>query len=314
MTTTLSPLVTIGIPTYNRADGNLKLALQSAMDQTYPNIEIIVSDNCSDDDTESVVRRYSDPRVRYFRQDQNIGANANYNFCLEQARGDYFLLLHDDDLIDPDFVATCMNAADSDIDIGIIRTGTRLINANGDVLLEIPNRSDGSTVADLFLDWIEGKTAFYFCSTLFNTAKLKKNRGLRTKKNLYEDVAAGIKLTAAHGKLDIYDIKASFRRHSGNRAGNRGSVPLIIDWCEESLYLLDIIQSLVGNDRRETIKQRGMNYFCKRNYRRAASVKSFIKRLIIYIIISKKFNNAYSLISFIYYRHIKPKIRSMASI
>ncbi len=64
----LFPLVTIAIPTYNRADGYLKQALQSAVNQTYKNIEIVVSDNCSPDNTEAVVRSYTDPRIRYFQQ------------------------------------------------------------------------------------------------------------------------------------------------------------------------------------------------------------------------------------------------------
>jgi glycosyltransferase involved in cell wall biosynthesis len=97
------PLVSVGIPTYNRADGYLKEAIQSVLNQTYPNLEIIVSDNCSSDDTGTVVKAFNDSRIRYHRHDVNIGPNNNFNFCLDQAQGAYFLLLHDDDLIDPDF-------------------------------------------------------------------------------------------------------------------------------------------------------------------------------------------------------------------
>lgn len=71
----------------NRANSYLRCALQSAVSQTYKNIEIIVSDNCSPDNTESVVREFDDPRIRYYRQNQNIGPFKNFDFCLEQARG-----------------------------------------------------------------------------------------------------------------------------------------------------------------------------------------------------------------------------------
>ena len=91
------PKVTIAIPTYNRADDYLKQTLKSALNQTYENIEIIVSDNCSTDNTEAVVNSFNDSRIRYFRQQENIGANNNFNFCLKQAKGEYFLLLLDDD-------------------------------------------------------------------------------------------------------------------------------------------------------------------------------------------------------------------------
>src|SRR4030042_2488708 len=131
MTANTYPLVTIAIPTYNRADGFLKEAIRSALNQTYSNIEIIVSDNCSVDNTTTVVKSFNDPRIRYFKHKENIGANNNFNFCVEQARGAYFLLLHDDDLIDDDFIDVCMKAAEYNTDIGLIRTGTRVIDSAG---------------------------------------------------------------------------------------------------------------------------------------------------------------------------------------
>ena len=68
MSSVTHPLVTIGIPTYNRGDGYLREALESALAQTYENLEIVVSDNCSTDNTGEVVEAYDDPRVSYFRQ------------------------------------------------------------------------------------------------------------------------------------------------------------------------------------------------------------------------------------------------------
>ena len=133
----MSKLVTIGIPTYNRADGFLRHALESVIAQTYRNLEIIVSDNCSRDNTEAVVKKYGDPRVKYIRHNVNIGPLGNSNFCLDQAQGEYFLQLHDDDAIDSDFIETCMKAERRSPNVGVIRTGVRVIDANGDVLHKI---------------------------------------------------------------------------------------------------------------------------------------------------------------------------------
>src|SRR5689334_7129661 len=105
------PSVTIAIPTYNRAATYLRSCLESALRQTYANIDIVVSDNGSTDHTEALVKRYSDPRIRYFKQQTNLIPNENFNFCLRQARGDYFLLLLDDEQIDDDFIETCLRAA-----------------------------------------------------------------------------------------------------------------------------------------------------------------------------------------------------------
>ena len=110
MTTDSFPLVSIGIPTYNRADGYLRGCIESALNQTYPNLEIFISDNCSSDNTGTLVKSFNDPRIRYHRHDVNIGGNNNFNYCVKKARGIYFLLLHDDDLIDADFIEVCMKA------------------------------------------------------------------------------------------------------------------------------------------------------------------------------------------------------------
>ena len=90
-----NPLVSIGIPTFNRADGNLRKVIERALGQTYQNVEVIVSDNCSSDRTPELVQSIEDHRLRYIRQEVNIGANNNFNFCLNQAKGEYFLLFHE---------------------------------------------------------------------------------------------------------------------------------------------------------------------------------------------------------------------------
>lgn len=97
-------LVTIAIPTYNRAN-YLSDTIISALNQTYRNLEIIVSDNCSDDNTSEVVKSFSDSRIKYFRQQKNLGMVGNWNFCVNNASGEYLLLLSDDDLIVPSAVS-----------------------------------------------------------------------------------------------------------------------------------------------------------------------------------------------------------------
>jgi glycosyltransferase involved in cell wall biosynthesis len=100
------PLVTIAVPTYNRARF-LAETIKSAQRQTYPNLEIIVADNASCDDTEAVVcsSQEEDPRIRYVRNSTNLGMVGNWNVLLREARGTFFLLLSDDDLIDPGAIA-----------------------------------------------------------------------------------------------------------------------------------------------------------------------------------------------------------------
>jgi glycosyltransferase involved in cell wall biosynthesis len=283
------PLVTIAIPTYNRADSYLKLALESAVKQTYPNIEIIVSDNCSNDNTESVVKSFHDPQIRYFRQNENIGAANNTNFCLSQAVGKYFLLLQDDDLIDNDFVKTCIDAFDNSSDVGVIRTGTRIINSEGKVLLERPNLFKGLSTEDFFKAWFAGKSPLFLCSTLFNTNHLKEIGGFKSKHYLFDDVMAIVQLAAKFGRSDIKDIKASFRNHPDEMTFK----VKVNQWCEDSLQLLDLMCEIVPDENKLIIKKEGMRFFSERNYSRAQKVKSPINRFISYAVVFKKFNYQY---------------------
>jgi glycosyltransferase involved in cell wall biosynthesis len=104
------PLVSLGCPTYNRPDG-LRQVLECLIEQTYSNLEIIVSDNCSrGSETSEVVRDLmgKDARIKYFRQEQNIGSFNNYKFLLAQAQGDYFAWVCDDDVRSHTFVEACI--------------------------------------------------------------------------------------------------------------------------------------------------------------------------------------------------------------
>ena len=279
------PLVTIAIPTYNRADAYLKQAIQSALSQTYPNLEIIVSDNCSVDNTESIVKSFSDGRLRYIRHQKNIGANNNFYYCLETATGTYFLLLHDDDLIDDDFVSVCMEAGNYHDSTGIIRTGTRSIDSAGDVILERENLVGGLSLADFFLAWFSDKTPMYLCSTLFSTKRLKEIGGFKSKHNLYQDVIAEVTLAARHGRVDVKEVKASFRYHP---LQNTNSVT-IGAWCEDSLILLDTMCGLAGSNKK-LVKHKGYQYFLKRNFMMATRIQSPVQKYMAYLTVFKTFH------------------------
>ncbi len=279
------PLVTIGIPTYNRADSFLKQGLSSALNQTYPNIEIIVSDNCSTDNTEAVVKHFDDPRIRYFKQEVNIGSVNNSNFCLSQARGDYFLLHHDDDLIDPDFLETCMKAVNYSTDIGIIRTGTRIIDNDCNVLSESRNTAAGLSATEFFRGWFACRFSIYLCSTVFNTQKLKEIGGFRSIHYLFDDVVAYARL-AKLPRVDVEETKASFRKH-----GNEETFTAKIrDWCEDSLYLLDVICKTVEVEYRNAVRKEGLQFLSGINYNFAGAVKSPVKRYGAYIEIYRMFD------------------------
>jgi glycosyltransferase involved in cell wall biosynthesis len=295
------PLVSIGIPTYNRADMFLRESIESALNQTYENIEVLVSDNASTDDTESVVKSFANSRIRYHRQDENIGANNNFNSCIELAKGDYFVLLPDDDLVDSDFVASCIETVHHHKDVGVVFSGMRVIDGDGKVLSENVNNGDNLSIADFFLGWFTKKFPLYLCSTFFHTESLKKIGGFKSKTNVYQDVVAESKIVANYEYATVPDVKASFRRHSVNFGGTPDRIR---DWLVDSLYLLNIMGQLTPPERRSEVIGEGLRYFSWVNYGYADSLDSIPQRWKMYKETNKAFGCSYSPIKYFWMREL----------
>jgi hypothetical protein len=103
-----SPLVSVVIPTRNRAS-TLKDCLETIISQSYPSIQIVVSDNNSSDNTRDVVASLSDLRITYVRSERPLSMNDSYNFALNAARGEYVTFIGDDDGFLPNAIAFGMN-------------------------------------------------------------------------------------------------------------------------------------------------------------------------------------------------------------
>lgn len=93
-------LFSILIPTRNRSE-YLKYALDSALSQTFKDLEVVVSDNASEDNTRQLVEGIGDPRIRYFRTKRFVSVGENFNNTFHNSSGDYFILMGDDDFLMP---------------------------------------------------------------------------------------------------------------------------------------------------------------------------------------------------------------------
>ncbi|MEA5550927.1 glycosyltransferase family 2 protein [Anabaena cylindrica UHCC 0172] len=110
------PLVSVIIPTYNRM-GYLKQAISSAVTQTYQNIEIIVSDNCSPENPQFLVESFADSRIKFYRHQENLGMLTNQMNAFSMARGKYVASLHDDDIWHEDFLAKLIPPLEANSDL-----------------------------------------------------------------------------------------------------------------------------------------------------------------------------------------------------
>ncbi|MDP3441090.1 MAG: glycosyltransferase family 2 protein [Azonexus sp.] len=94
------PKVSVCIPTY-RGGPTIGASIESVLAQSLRDFELLVIDDCSPDDTAAIVASFSDSRIRYLRNEHNLGPAGNWNRCLKEARGQYFKLLPHDDLLHP---------------------------------------------------------------------------------------------------------------------------------------------------------------------------------------------------------------------
>jgi glycosyltransferase involved in cell wall biosynthesis len=127
-----NPLVSICVPTRNRA-ASLRRSIESIRAQDYSPIEILISDNCSEDETEQVCRELmrADARIRYIRNTRNIGLHRNHNFCFDESRGDFVCIFHDHD----DRVATIISRYVAFMEqhphVGVVCSNWELIDDDG---------------------------------------------------------------------------------------------------------------------------------------------------------------------------------------
>ena len=126
------PRLSIGVPVRN-GERFLAETLDSLLAQTFEDFELIISDNASTDQTETICRAYAekDPRVRYYRASQDIGLASNYNHLFIRSRGEYFKWAAADDLHEPEYVSRCLEVLEHDPSTVLAYAKARFIDQDG---------------------------------------------------------------------------------------------------------------------------------------------------------------------------------------
>jgi glycosyltransferase involved in cell wall biosynthesis len=126
--------LSIGLPVYN-GERYLRFTLDSILNQTYRDFELIISDNASTDSTMLICQEYAarDSRIRYYRNLENIGSAANFNRVFGLARGQYFKWAAADDVISPTFLEKCVEALDVDPCTVLAYSKADRIDSSGEV-------------------------------------------------------------------------------------------------------------------------------------------------------------------------------------
>jgi glycosyltransferase involved in cell wall biosynthesis len=123
-----APKVSICVPTYNRAD-ILPYAVESVLNQTYGDFELLICDDASPDHTAEVVSQWSDSRIRYIRHPQNIKRSRNMRAGYEAAKGEYFIKFDDDDALTPTFLEQAVAILEAQPTVDFVCSDHWVINA-----------------------------------------------------------------------------------------------------------------------------------------------------------------------------------------
>ena len=130
-----TPLVSVMLPVYN-GEQFLPAAIESLLSQTHENIEILISDNCSTDSTQSIIERFmlQDERIKYSRNETNLGPIANHNRCLAMAKGEYIELFGHDDILNQNCIELLVNCLEANPGAAFATSATEFIDENGAVI------------------------------------------------------------------------------------------------------------------------------------------------------------------------------------
>lgn len=173
------PLVSIGLTVHNQSP-YLKKTIESLLAQSYRKFELLIADNASDDGSSDICDHYGrqDDRIRFFRNDYNVGKLSNLDLVLKSSRGRFFLWASGHDVFHPDYLSSLVNAFnDNDASVVYCYPGTVLIDHLDRTLSSAPDPSidtRGMSVADGFRSVIRNFKLGNTQSGLFRTSAIKK--------------------------------------------------------------------------------------------------------------------------------------------
>ncbi|HPB95141.1 MAG TPA: glycosyltransferase family A protein [Polyangiaceae bacterium] len=259
-----APRVTIAIATLNRAD-LLQQAIDSAIAQTYPSLEIIVSNNGSTDNTQKLLERYEgSDRVRIIHLKNTISANEHGAFLVDQAQGELFLALSDDDWIEPEMIANVVELFDNHPQITFVWTGCWMHYGPVKVpALTGPLIESGPSLLAAFL---AGKRDIRWCACVSRTADLQR-LGPLPENTICGDMYFWTKLASEGDVGCIEKILSHYSCYRKGGDGMAGGTPIMTWTNDQKQWVNDILKTChsqsAGKVRFPTLSQDARHFLAR---------------------------------------------------
>jgi glycosyltransferase involved in cell wall biosynthesis len=232
----MNPKISICIPTYNRV--NLLLsAIESTLNQTYTDFELIICDDGSTDSTPTIMSEFNAANIRYIRHPKNIGKSNNMRSGFAAAKGEYLIKFDDDDRLVPEFLARTSAILDKSSNIDFVSTDHWIIDSNNcrdEIATQLNSHQWGRTklAAGIVHDLLEVvfiKQSLQIGATLFRRSALQEVGFMRSNIQNCEDNDLFVRLAIA-GKKCYYlpELLMEYRRHP-EQQGLARAIPYLTD-------------------------------------------------------------------------------------
>lgn len=193
----------------------LSAAIESILAQDCGNWELVIVDDCSPEDLKSIVDRYSDDRIRYYRNEKNLGGRNlvnQWNYSITLATGDWIALAADDDIYAPSFCSECQKLVEKYPQVDLIRSRVEQIDENGEHLWDDGVLSEFTNKYEFLHDWTTAKAFSCIGNYLFRRSALMDLGGFMDFPCAFgSDIATPIALSI-NGVANTADMLFKFRQ------------------------------------------------------------------------------------------------------
>jgi len=210
------PKIDIVIPTYNRSN-YLKFAIDSVLKQTCQEFDLYILDNCSNDNTREVVESFSSTKVKYIVNEANLGMVGNWNRALETGGNDFLNILHDDDILEPDFVRKVLDFYGENGEVAFLHTAAYIVDGNNMILKKhIKNYIPITSSDQFFLNYIKFGMSIICPSVVFQRSKIPENLKFEEKYAFTADVVYFLKCSSYGSVGNINEPLIRYRAHDNS--------------------------------------------------------------------------------------------------
>lgn len=202
----------------------IEQAITSILDQSYSNFELIIVDDASPENIEEIVLGFNDSRLKYFRNEKNLGGNSlimQWNHCLQYAHGDYMVLAADDDLYHPDFLSACVELTDKYPHVNLIRSGAKQIDESNNLIGIDGIIPEYCSIYQYVYHWLQATTFTCIGNYMFKTAVIKEKKFVDFPYAFGSDTASTISM-AQNGIVNIAEMLFSFRISTIHLSSDKG--------------------------------------------------------------------------------------------